>query len=103
MTLPDPSHPAYAVPCRAEPVAEPAAPSSQPAAAVHAEAHTAARDEMREARVQLYLALRARDGRPFAAAYTASVERVAAPAAPVAPDRAQLSLFGATAGSSSGR
>jgi hypothetical protein len=78
MTLPDPSHPAYAVPCRAEPVVEPTAPAR------HGE----------EARTQLYLALRARDGRPFAAAYTASAERATDPVAPVAPDRAQLSLFG---------
>jgi hypothetical protein len=76
MTLPDPSHPAYAVPCRAEPVAEGASRA------------------MEESRRQLYLALRARDGHPFAAAHTASAERVADPVAPVAPDRAQLSLFG---------
>ena len=83
MTLPDPSHPAYAVPCRAEAVAEPASASAS------ASAHGAD-----EARLQLYLALRARDGRPFAAAYTASAERVVDPVVPAAPDRAQLSLFG---------
>ncbi|MGZ8379087.1 MAG: hypothetical protein ACXWZS_07110 [Gemmatirosa sp.] len=76
MTLPDPSHPAYAVPCRAEPAAEAVGRPTE------------------ESRTQLYLALRARDGRPFTAAYTASVERAADPIAPVAPDRAQLSLFG---------
>lgn len=78
MTLPDPSHPAYPVPRRAESVADDAA------------APTPGDD----ARAQLYLALRARDGRPFTAAHTASVERSAESVAAPLTDRTQLSLFG---------
>ena len=76
MTLPVPSHPAYPVPCRAESVADDAAapsPADDP-------------------RAQLYLAFR--DGRPFIAAHTIAVGRVAESDAPPSPDRAQLSLFG---------
>lgn len=75
MTLPDPLHPAYAVPCRAEP-----ADGGLPAAGA-------------DGRAQLYLALRARDGRPFAAAAASTVRPPDAAPPPVA-DRAQLSLFG---------
>lgn len=67
MTLPDPSHPAYPVPRRAESPAD-------------------------DARAQLYLAFR--DGRPFVPAHTIAVGRVAEPDLPAVADRAQLSLFG---------
>ncbi len=73
MTLPDPSHPAYPVPRRAESPADAAVPTDDP-------------------RAQLYLAFR--DGRPFIAAHTIAVGRVVEPDLPPAADRAQLSLFG---------
>ena len=82
MTLPDPSHPAYPAQRRAESAAD--------AAAMPTHDGTVADD----ARAQLYLALRARDGRPFTAAYTASVERSAESVVVPPADRAQLSLFG---------
>ena len=76
MTLPDPSHPAYPVPRRAESVVDDAAapsPADDP-------------------RAQLYLAFR--DGRPFIAAHSIAVGRVAEADLPPVADRAQLSLFG---------
>ena len=66
MTLPDPSHPAYPASPRAESVDDP--------------------------RAQLYLAFR--DGRPFIAAHSIAVGRVAESDVPPPADRAQLSLFG---------
>ena len=76
MTLPDPSHPAYPVPRRAESAVDDAAapiPADDP-------------------RAQLYLAFR--DGRPFIASHRIAVGRVVEAEAPPTPDRAQLSLFG---------
>ena len=78
MTLPDPSHPAYP----ASPRAESPADAAMPAAAIFTD----------DPRAQLYLAFR--DGRPFIAAHTIAVGRVAEPDLPPAADRAQLSLFG---------
>ena len=77
MTLPDPSHPAYPVPRRAESPVDAATSAGMPAD---------------DPRAQLYLAFR--DGRPFIAAHTIAVGRVAEPELPPAADRAQLSLFG---------